>query len=295
MRKIFIFFILSTFCLISLIILNCQANNPIIDDENGQTSSYSASSFANTEPLADDVKIIFLHHSTGGNIWGGGVSGWFTTYNTTSSKSYQITERAYPKSTPYGWNNYPYDYWNIWVNHQGYSQYLQEDTIELLASAPQNYKVIIWKHCFPVSGISADTGSPSISSDYKTIENYQLQYNALKTKMRQFSDVRFIVWTGAALVAGATNLQSAQKALDFFNWVKNTWDEPDDNIFVWDFYALETEGTLYFLNDYAEGTTDSHPDAEFSAAVAPYFCHRIIDIIQGRGDSHIITGTDGIY
>ncbi len=167
---------------------------------------------------------------------------------------------------------------------------MQEDTLELLADAPQNYKVIIWKHCFPVSGISDISGSPSISSSGKTIENYQLQYNALKTKMRQFGDVRFIVWTGAALVANNTNADDAGRAQTFFNWVKNIWDEPGDNIFVWDFYELETEGGLYLTNENAASINDSHPGNVFAAEVAPYFCRRIIDVIQGRGDSGSITG-----
>lgn len=238
----------------------------------------------------DDVKIIFLHHSTGGCIWDGGVANWFTNYNTINSKSYQIAERAYPKDSPYGWNNYPYDYWNIWVNHAGNTQYQEEDTLELLS---QTYKVVIWKHCFPVSNIGSDTGSPDITSSTKSIENYKLQYNALKNKMLQFSDVRFIVWTGSARIETETDLNQAQRAQQFFNWVKNSWDETGDNIYIWDFYQLETEGGLYLLSEYSAG--DSHPNSTFSNTVAPYFCHRIVDVIQGRGDTDSIIGKDMEY
>jgi hypothetical protein len=60
--------------------------------------------------LSANAKIIFLHHSTGGVIWGGGVENWVSAYNAAHAKSYQIVERAFPASSPYGWNNYPYDY-----------------------------------------------------------------------------------------------------------------------------------------------------------------------------------------
>ncbi len=103
MKKICFIFIALVFCLVTLTILNCPVSTPIIDEEKEQTSSYSASSIANTEPLANDVKIIFLHHSTGG------VSSWFTTYNTANTLNYQITQRAYPSGDPYPWDNYPYD------------------------------------------------------------------------------------------------------------------------------------------------------------------------------------------
>jgi hypothetical protein len=95
-----------------------------------------------------------------------------------------------------------------------------------------SYDVIVWKHCFPVSAVHADGASPSIASPERTIANYQLQYEALKARMRQFRDKRFIVWTGAALVEGDTDPASARRAQRFFAWVKDTWDERGDNIYV---------------------------------------------------------------
>ncbi|MFH0853679.1 MAG: hypothetical protein V1853_04725, partial [bacterium] len=72
-----------------------------------------------TPSTGSSQSIIFLHHSTGGNIWDGGVSDWFDEYNNANDTSYAITDQEFPKDSPYGWENYPYDYWNIWVNHAG--------------------------------------------------------------------------------------------------------------------------------------------------------------------------------
>ena len=106
--------------------------------------------------------------------------------------------------------------------------------------------------------------------------------------MRQFPNTRFLVWTGAALVESATNPQKAQRARTFFEWVKHTWDEPGDNIFIWDFYEIETEGGLYLLPQYAEG--DSHPNNALSTMAAPLFSQRMIDVIEGRGDTTDVSG-----
>lgn len=235
--------------------------------------------------LGDSADIIFLHHSTGGGVWDGGVSEWFADYNDAHGTSHQITARAYPKSSPYGWNNYPYDYYNIWVTHAGESQYLTEDTLELLTDT---YNVIVWKHCFPVSSIGEDTEPDNINSSNKTIGNYQLQYNALKSKMHEFPNVRFIVWTGAALAEGATTNAQAARAREFFTWVKEVWDVREDNIYVWDFFELETEGGNVLLSKYA--TSDSHPNAAFNEYVAPLFGQRIVDVIDGNGDARCLTG-----
>lgn len=232
------------------------------------------------------VQILFLHHSTGGVIWDGGVASWFNDYNAEHGTSYRITERAYP-ADGYPWANYPYDYWNIWIEHEGDRRYKKQDTLEIMT---REYDVIVWKHCFPVSAVEADTGSPDIGSDVKSVENYKLQYKALKAKMRQFPETRFLVWTGAALVEGATNEGQARRAQAFFRWVIESWDEPDDNIYVWDFWQLQTEGGLYLRDEYAVDANDSHPNSAFAARVAPYFAQRIVEVIEGRGDIGSLTG-----
>jgi hypothetical protein len=224
---------------------------------------------------AGGADIIFLHHSTGENIWNGGVPQWFNQF----APQYQIVEDWFPG----GSDNYPYDYWNIWVNYADNT----ELTLEILTA---QYHVIIFKHCFPVSEIEEDTGNPDITSEDKRIENYTLQYNALKAKMHEFPNNLFIVWTGAALVQNSTDPASAARARTFFDWVKNQWDDPGDNIYIWDFYELETEGGLYMKNEYAESPDDSHPNSTFSQTVAPLFCQRIVNVIEGRGDSSSLTG-----
>ncbi|MBW2262837.1 MAG: hypothetical protein JRG91_12750, partial [Deltaproteobacteria bacterium] len=160
-------------------------------------------------------------------------------------------------------------------------------TLEILTSS---HDVIVFKHCYPVSHIAPDSGSPDVASSTKSIENYRLQYAALREKMRAFPDNRFIVWTGAALVQASTNEAEGTRARQFFTWVKETWDEPGDNIFVWDFFELETEGGLYLLDEHASSPGDSHPNDTFSAAVAPYCAQRIVDVIQGLGDVRSMTG-----
>ena len=74
---------------------------------NCESSSGNNSSNGGTLP-ADDAEIIFLHHSTGENIWNGGVADWLAQ----NASQYQIVERWFPEN--YG--NDPYDYWNLWVN-----------------------------------------------------------------------------------------------------------------------------------------------------------------------------------
>lgn len=248
--------------------------------------------FAGCESRQDNMKrIIFLHHSTGLNIWKGktnryvyritkkgDVETYLNKYNRRNKTNYFISERNFPAKYPYGWKNYPYDYYNIWVKNAGDKPYMNEPTLELLT---KEFDIVIFKHCFPVSIILEDTGKPDINSAEKRVENYMLQYDALKKKMHEFPDNKFIVWTPAIRVRSGLSEDEARRTYDFYRWIMDEWNEIDDNIFIWDFYKYETEGEFYLKDENSVGGGDSHPGREFSAKMSPIFAQFIIDVAEG--------------
>jgi hypothetical protein len=251
-----------------------------------------------------EFNILFLHHSTGSVIYEGSrksiqimghtlvaaesdVPKWFDNYNSLKGTNYKITERNFPNEKPYGWNNYPYDYYNIWVKHAGDLPFMQEPTLEILT---KKYNLIIFKHCYPVGNIIEDTDKPDMDSPVKSLENYKLQYQALKQKLLKFPDTKFIVWTGAAMAESQTNPIKSARAKEFFEWVKNVWDTDNDNIYVWDFNELETDGGLFVKEKYLVNAGDAHPNKTFAHRVAPLFCQRIVDVIENNGTKTTLTG-----
>lgn len=235
-------------------------------------------------------KVIFLHHSTGDNIWRGGthrflykfgfkgsVQKYFDDFNAKNKTDFSITDRLFPATNPYGWKNYPFDYYNIWVKHAGQNPYMNEPTLEILT---REYDVIIFKHCFPVGRIMKDTGIPDINSDEKRLENYKLQYKAIKEKLHSFPATKFILWTPPAMLESKSQHDQALRTYEFNSWILDEWNEKDDNIFIWDFYNYETEGGLYLRNEYASAPDDNHPGRKFSLKVAPLFSKFVIDTIR---------------
>jgi hypothetical protein len=266
----------------------------------------------NNEVEKADLNIIFLHHSTGDIIWNGRppslvkravrklnddladkisrkplILSLFEEYKLTTGKNYIIEEVDFPKASPYGWNNNPYDYYNIWVKNAGELPYKEEPTLEILT---KNYQLIIFKHCYPVSNIRPDSDSADINSARRTMANYKLQYTALRDKLHEFPDTKFILFTGAAQVKAHLAEDEAVRAQKFFEWVRNEWDLPDDNIYLWDLYSLETEGSLYFKYEYAISPTDSHPNEYFASRVSRLLFNRIIDVIENNGNGTTLTG-----
>ena len=81
------------------------------------------------------------------------------------------------------------------------------------------------------------------------------------------------------------------RAKEFFDWVKNDWDEEGDNIYLWDFRELEVQGGLYLKDEFARSTTDSHPNGDFNSFAAEFLVKRIIDIIENEGKTTSLTGS----
>ena len=253
----------------------------------------------------DGMNIILLHHSTGGVIWDGDLSQvnpdvvrdnprlksqiplLFAQYNKETSKNYLIREMSFPKAEPYGWNNYPFDYYNIWVKNSGGKSFMKEPTLEMLTG---QYSVIIFKHCYPSSNIVADETSADINSDIKSLQNYKLQYEALRDKLHEFPDNKFILFTGAVQVRAFLTEEEAYRAREFHDWVTQEWDLPEDNIFLWDLYQLQTEDGLYFKDEYAVSPEDSHPNKTFAGGAANLLFNRIIDVIDYGGKTTTLTG-----
>jgi hypothetical protein len=252
---------------------------------------------------------IFLHHSTGGNVYAeGNVASYISNYNSLHGTSLSLTERAYP-NTPWPWANYPYDYWKLWI---GGSCNSTDPNIECLATIAADYKLVIFKHCFPGAGIEADLGTPDVSSDRKSLENYKLQYRALRALMDSYPTTKFMVWTLTPLHRLATSADEASRASQFVNWVKNSWLTEDGNehpnIIVFDFFSLIAElspdpdsGQQYCLKYKYEGShtgSDSHPNTAANQYVGPIFAQAVIDELLNSSvihvDSIVITGQGGI-
>jgi len=243
-----------------------------------------------------EVRIVFLHHSTGKVIWQGGnslttkvkgklgmqsaVEKWFKRYNKQHAVNYLISETVFPKKEPYGWRNYPYDYYNIWVKNGHLDYYQDEPTLRTLT---KKFDVIILKHCFPVSKIENGEGA-DINSDKKTLNNYKLQYEALYQEFQKYPDTQFILWTPAALTQKRAENEWAKNTALFHQWIINEWDKTDDNVFIWDFYALETEGGMYLKDEYAMGDFDAHPNSRLAKKAFPLFCQCIVDVIENKSE-----------
>ncbi len=242
---------------------------------------------------SQENKAVFLHHSTGGGVFSeGDVSSWIDDFNSGNSTDYAITERAYPNS-PWPWENYPYDYWKLWIGGECNNDKAGIECIESIAS---NYELVIYKHCYPGAGIQADGGSPDLNSSTKSLENYKLQYRALRDMMDGMPDTKFMIWTLVPLHRLATNADNAARAHEFVEWVKYDFLTEDDkehsNIYIFDFFGAVAElnespenGQQYCLKydfEKSHDNNDSHPNLAANKYVGPLFARAVVNALSGE-------------
>jgi hypothetical protein len=224
---------------------------------------------------------IFLHHSTGGCIWGpnGGevsVRGEIARYNYTHGLSGPDSMNLAEKWWPSDDNDW-------WVWHAIFDNNGGADDIRPFLDA---YPIVMIKSCFPSSsmtglGSSADSLSPRI----KSVANYKWHWRSLVSLMKQRPQNFFVIWTNAPLVAGETNSSQATLSNAFCRWAKDTLAAGLDqsfgpfpkNVFVFDFFHSLADSSGMLPSEYAAGPADSHPNAKATTLVAPVLVKQVFD------------------
>ena len=236
--------------------------------------------------FAEDVKFrsgIFLHHSTGGNIWGPNgsntsVPGEIDDYNTDNGYAGEdacsMNETGWPVDP---WDNNWYRWHNIFDGVDATADI--EDYLE-------DNRIIVIKSCFPSSemsgiGSSEDMSDPTI----KSLWNYKWHWRSFLKVMQEHPENFFVIWTNAPLVPNATNADEAELSHQFCNWAKNILGAGLDdefgplpkNVYVFDFFHKLVDESYMMDTDYSVDEWDSHPNSDATELVAPQFVEEIFD------------------
>ncbi|MBM3434652.1 MAG: hypothetical protein FJY07_00370 [Bacteroidetes bacterium] len=236
---------------------------------------------------------IFLHHSTGGCIWGPNGSSTdvpeqMNLYNIahgyTGEDAVSMDETWFP-----GWND---NEWNTWHT------IFEADDPEVISDYFSWNPIIMIKSCFPSSNIEAiGSDEDTLNPWYKTIANYKWHWRHIVREMENHPDNFFVIWTNAPLEWYSTNPTEAAYSDWFCTWAKDTLAADLDplfgsfpaNVFVFDFFHKLADANGFLPAYYAAGPWDSHPNAAATELVAPQLVNEIFDaaIAHESGQSGI--------
>ncbi|MCD6117532.1 T9SS type A sorting domain-containing protein [bacterium] len=224
---------------------------------------------------------VFLHHSTGNNIWENNgssvtVPDEIVKYNSahgfSGEQAVSMTEMWWPSG-----DNEWYTWYRILRN---------EETSDDIRPILQSNKIVVIKSCFPSSSIeSYGTGSDTSDLYSKTVYNYKYLWRKIVRIMEKHPQNYFAIWTNAPLVAEQTDDTEAALSDQFCTWAKDTLAAGLDdefgvfpkNVYVFDFFHKLADSSGKLPNQYAVDLDDSHPNTSATALVAPQFVDEIFN------------------
>jgi hypothetical protein len=250
MRRIHVI-LFSLFCLILASCSQGQASKPTLPiSPNGD----------NPNPPSTPVKLVFIHHSTGGYWLADKVGGLGKAL---------MENNYYVSATNYGWgpdsigDRTDIIHWPEWFTGANRDKYMDA----LFTENGQNFgdfgkwsrlrsdpggenQIIVFKSCYPNSdlwGSPDDPAASSINTDF-TVSNAKAIYTDLLSYFSAHQEKLFIVITAPPLGEGdytagdQTAAQRASNARAFNNWLMSDWlaNYPYKNVAVFDYYNVLT-------------------------------------------------------
>ncbi|WP_182871078.1 hypothetical protein [Stieleria mannarensis] len=242
---------------------------------------------AKTDRTADGQsnRILLLDSTPQHQLWTTPTTQWIESYNRARAARYSIASMTFTTTSKTVRGETPGFVWNLSVRQPGPIGSWEEQSLESLAS---QYDLIVLKHSPAIRQVNVDARKGEIASPLKSLQNHQLQYDTIKKRLRQHPETRFVIWTGPAPSRRRVNRDAALRANEFFRWVRDDWDQPGDNVFIWDCYAIGSRDGLYLDAEFE--SDERTPNATYFRTVTPMLGQRIVDVLQGRGDIAAVTG-----
>jgi hypothetical protein len=243
----------------------------------GTLSSASAQPGDDPNPPETPVRLIFIHHSTGGN-WlaepasnelGGGLG------RTLMENNYFVS------ATNYGWGpdgigdrtdiiNWPE--WFTGPNRDAILAALYNENGQnfggfgewprLSEDPGGENQIILFKSCFPNSNMGGNPNDPAATelNEDLSVANAKAVYNDLLTYFVTRQDKLFIAITAPPLADFDTDAATAANARAFNYWLVNDWLSGYNypNVAVFDFYNVLTSGPSASRNDAGQAAGNHH-------------------------------------
>ena len=242
----------------------------------------------NPNPPATTVKLIFIHHSTGGN--------WLADSNTDQPFGglgiALMNNNYFVSATNYGWqvngdaigDRTDIPNWVEWFtgansptiltalyNETGQNVGGFGDWSRLATDPGGENRIVMFKSCFPNSNLYGNPTDPpgTTPNDDFTVSNAKAVYNNLLTYFATRQDKLFVVIAAPPMMASdypdpygdPTAVQRAANARAFNDWLVNNWlsGYSHKNVAVFDYYnVLTSNGGNIDTNDAGSATGNHH-------------------------------------
>ena len=239
----------------------------------------TTTALAQSEPPAEPIKLIFIHHSCGENWL---TDGYGNLGRTLAENNYFVSD------TNYGWgrrnigDNTDIVDWPSWFGSDrnervlsdlyGETNQLSDYTLSFADPGGEN-EIIMFKSCFPNSDLYGSPNDPPQASYDMTVGGAKHIYMEMLDYFSTRPDKMFVAITAPPLL-DPTNAQNARA---FNQWLVTEWlsGYSGNNVYVFDFHTILTHpdnhhrvvnGSVEYINNNGSGTLhydssgDEHPN-----------------------------------
>ena len=239
-----------------------EANNITLNTSLAENSTLKVHSFSvdSASSPTTPVRLIFIHHSSGGN--------WLATGNGNLGSALNANN-YYVSETNYGWSAEPGDSlgdhtdtldWPSWFNDKKmqyvYNSNYHSAYTNTISNPGGENEIIMFKSCFPLSEVGS------------SIDDEKATYNRLLPYFAAHPNKLFVLITPP----GETQVSSYQLTHDLCTWLTdsdNGWLKgyTGNNVFVFDFYGVLSENNSHhrWAGDHIE-----HIYASTYDGISPY-------------------------
>lgn len=233
------------------------------------------------------IKILFIHHSTGGNLIKEGnlrqllketnpnLELWDHGYNL--YKKLPIPEFVAQLTFRTGLSDSEgkitgKDYNIILSNNspKEYAEIFSRDKNDPALKAILAYDIIAFKNCFPTTKIESD----------RQLEEYRRFYISIRDSLEKYKDKKFILLTPPPLRRETTRSEFAVRAQKLAGWLKSEeFIRNSKNIFVFDLFGLLSDTNGMLKREFTRFIPiDSHPNRRANIEIAHIFSKYITKV-----------------
>jgi hypothetical protein len=229
------------------------------------------------------IQILFMHHSTGGNLIAqGGVREAFT------DLGYAFWDHGYNEEglvDPAGdWLGVNWEVPDDNTDPDGWYTIFNQPVTDPPSNTFTHMlqaDVIIFKSCFPNSNIDSE----------EMLGDYQRYYLSIRDVIDQHPDKLFIPFTIPPLVPNETSPENAARARRWSEYLTSEefWGG-HPNIAVFDFFSLLADENGFLRSEYRGDEYDSHPNEFANQTVGPVFVAFVDQAIRSFVPSPAVVG-----
>ncbi len=230
-------------------------------------------------------KILFIHHSTGGNLIKEGdlrneikklnstIEFWDHSYNLYKYFPKLLSNFTHHKGLSDNNGEITGADYNIVLSNNSpkeYADIFSRDPNDSTLKSILNYDIIAFKNCYPTTRIATN----------EQLEEDIRYYKVIRDNLKKYPNKQFIVFTPPPARKETTNTDQAIRAKKLVDWLNSKEFTGDSkNIYVFDFYSLLADENGFLKKEYTRLLPwDSHPNKKANLSVAPILAKYLIEI-----------------